>query len=376
MAENEPMTFQVNQFLKKAEFDGKKVKFIIKGNNPGGKILIRDIGGNLEKNGSFGSLFDKIKNREKESIANNLQELYEGLTLSYAEGSSFEPFIPFSKDSNGCINSLFYNGIDRGNGEGEGDIFIDCSYTKFFFGMKEKGVYRYLQNISGFIGSAERRYKLGFHPSEYRPKKIEFKFKKNQNLYKFPSVDICYLVNGNINRIKNYCVKFSEILKKEICEYEYRFGAIFCITDKNISYISNKHILLSSNINEFKEKIENIKLNYDNEEETEDWGLGYKICNKMNWENEIKILIYIDETQNHITLYQKLENLIEKCPKMNINIIVFKIGSFTNLASSEIKQIYKENRKTDLKIIDFNINRIDLSYFNDLLVNKVNCVTV
>ena len=96
----------------------------------------------------------------------------------------------------------------------------------------------------------------------------------------------------------------------------------------------------------------------------------------MNWENEIKILIYIDETQNHITLYQKLENLIEKCPKMSINIIVFKIGPFTNLASSEIKEIYKENRKTDLKIIDFNINRIDLSYFNDLLVNKVNCVTV
>ena len=62
-------------------------------------------------------------------MAKNLKKLYEGLTVSYANGKSLKPFIPFSKDSNGCINSLFYNGKDRDNGEGEGDIFIDCSHT-------------------------------------------------------------------------------------------------------------------------------------------------------------------------------------------------------------------------------------------------------
>ena len=53
MAENEPMTFQVNQFLKKADFDGEKVEFLIEGDNPGGKVLIEDKTGNLESNCSF-----------------------------------------------------------------------------------------------------------------------------------------------------------------------------------------------------------------------------------------------------------------------------------------------------------------------------------
>ena len=49
MAENEPMIFQVNEFLKKAEFEGKKVNFKLGGDNPGGKILLSDESGNLEK---------------------------------------------------------------------------------------------------------------------------------------------------------------------------------------------------------------------------------------------------------------------------------------------------------------------------------------
>jgi hypothetical protein len=139
MGKNEPMTFQVNQFLEAVEFDGKKPEFRIDGDNPGGKILVDDKSGNLEKNGSFNSLIQKVNNVERESLAKNLKKLYEGLTVFYAKGKSLEPFIAFSNDSSGYINSLFYNGIDRGDGEDEGDIFIDCCYTKFFLEMNEKG---------------------------------------------------------------------------------------------------------------------------------------------------------------------------------------------------------------------------------------------
>jgi hypothetical protein len=139
MAKNEPMTFQVNQFLEAVEFDGKKPEFRIDGDNPGGKILVDDKSGNLEKNCSFNSLIQKVNNVERESLAKNLKKLYEGLTVFYAKGKSLEPFIAFSNDSSGYINSLFYNGIDRGDGEDEGDIFIDCCYTKFFLEMNEKG---------------------------------------------------------------------------------------------------------------------------------------------------------------------------------------------------------------------------------------------
>jgi len=35
------------------------------------------------------------------------------LIISYTKGKSLKPFIPFSKDSKGCINSLFYNMKDK-----------------------------------------------------------------------------------------------------------------------------------------------------------------------------------------------------------------------------------------------------------------------
>ena len=59
-------------------------------------------------------------------LKENLWQIYEGLTISYAKGKSLGPFIPFSRNSIGYINYLFYNEKDRDNGEGEGNIFIDC----------------------------------------------------------------------------------------------------------------------------------------------------------------------------------------------------------------------------------------------------------
>jgi len=89
-------------------------------------------------------LIHKFNYVERESLAKNMKQIYEGLTVSYANMKSF---ISFSKDSKGCINSLFYNEKDKGNGEDEDNIFIDYSYTKFFLEMKKKGTYKYLQNI-------------------------------------------------------------------------------------------------------------------------------------------------------------------------------------------------------------------------------------
>ena len=81
--------------------------------------------------------------------------------MAYTIGN-INPFIPFSKDSEGGIISLFYCGLDKGNGKDEGDIVIDCGYSKFFLYNNKCGISRYLQNIGGFIGSAERRANFGF----------------------------------------------------------------------------------------------------------------------------------------------------------------------------------------------------------------------
>ena len=398
MAENEPMTFQVNQFLKKADFDGEKVEFLIEGDNPGGKILLQDKSGNLEKDCSFNALIHKVNNVQRESLAKNLKKLYEGLTVSYANGKSLKPFIPFSKDSKGCINSLFYNGKDRDNGEGEGDIFIDCSYTKFFLEMNEKGTYRYLQNLSAFIGSAEGRFKISNHPREYRPKKVNFTFRLNYDLYKFPStnIDICYLVDttgsmsGSIEKVKKYCIKISDILNSEMCDNEFRFGAIFYADPINVRSEINRYTELTSdiNINSFKNYVDKITL-LSGGDGPEDWAGGYEICvNKMNWENGIRIIIHIADAPAHSRLYNnggdggdyssegpKLDNYIKKCSNMNINIVAFKIGSSPNKSFERVKSIYNNNGKYNFKMTDFDQNRTDPSYFVDLVVNSVKGVT-
>ena len=75
------------------------------------------------------------------------------------------------------------------------------------------------------------------HPREYRPKKVNFTFRLNHDLYKFTStnIDICYLVDttgsmgGSIDKVKKYCVKISDILNNEMCDNEFRLGLFFML---------------------------------------------------------------------------------------------------------------------------------------------------
>ena len=182
LAENEPFTYQVSLFLKKIQFekDEGKINFIIGGNHKGGNILIGNDDGDLSVNGTFNKKINVFNKYQRASIAHNLKEIYEGITVSYAcqkIGSHFKPvsvkevkpFVPFSKDSEGGINSLFYCGKN-----GKGDIVIDCSYTKFLTEMTSEGTARYIQNIACWTANSEYHYNQGKKPNEYRPKKLSY----------------------------------------------------------------------------------------------------------------------------------------------------------------------------------------------------------
>ena len=100
------------------------------------------------------------------------------------------PFIPLSKDSDGGFNSLFY--CSNGN---EGDIIIDCSYTKFFLEMDKKGTPRYLMNICSWLAAIEKHEIEKDCPDgafNFRPKsidiKIDWKAKFNRFIQKNNSV--------------------------------------------------------------------------------------------------------------------------------------------------------------------------------------------
>ena len=94
---------------------------------------------------------------------------------------------------------MFYNGSDDRNGLGEGDFFIDCSYSKFFLDMKKEGSLRYFQNISAYLGFPERIINTGRHLKDFRPERVIYYLNKNNYLlYKFSKIpfDLLYLVNA------------------------------------------------------------------------------------------------------------------------------------------------------------------------------------
>ena len=105
-----------------------------------------------------------IINYARNSISHSLNEFYKGKQISYfvekqenddllyfgknedltmiTDPEKLKPFVPFSKDSDRCFNSLFYSSNDN-----KGNIVINFSYTKFFLEMGTKCTPRYIQII-------------------------------------------------------------------------------------------------------------------------------------------------------------------------------------------------------------------------------------
>jgi len=394
MGENDPHNFQVNLFLKKLVFPGdKKLYFKIGGNHPGRKILKADDSGKLEKKQSFNSKIQEVNNVERKSIANNLVQIFEGATVAYT-GGDISPFIPFSRDSDGGINSLFYNGEDRGDGTGEGDIFIDCAYTKFFLDMKKSGTSRYLQNIGGFIGSAERRFKIGEHPSAYRPDAVFFTLKKDSRFYyKYPikSFDVVYLVDatgsmgGSIEAVKTYCIDIANILKKKMVLYDFKFGAVFYRDPIDSHGDINDYYNLTSDTSSLQSFVSRQSPTGGNDT-PEDWVGGYQLAlNNMGWRSGNRLIIHIADAGAHgkdYTSYDnypaegpKLDNLIRQCANQNITIVAFKIGSEPQQSFSRSNSLYNSCGKTNYKIQEFDQNKKDTGYFTDLVVDAIVKVT-
>ena len=395
LAENDPYNFQANLFLKKAVFpNGEKVKFTIGGkDHEGTKILTADDTGALNKKCSFNSKIQEVCHVERKSIANNLVKIFEGITLSYAQGD-LGPFIPFSRDSDGGINSMFYNGKDIGNGLGEGDIFIDCSYTKFFINMTSEGTSRYLQNIGGFIGSVERRANTGQNPIDFRPEPVIFSLNKSSLFHHyFPkkTFDLLYLVDatgsmsGSISSVKNYCVEISNILHERIRNYDFKFGAVFYRDPKkqNDYRNQNEYKDFTSDPNELRAFVSGIGAHGGGGDGPEDWVSAYKIVlNNINWRNGIKLIIHIADAQPHGSPsdYTSCHSFPEEGPKLdelnkrlavsNFSVSAFSIGSYPDKAFQRCKRIFLKYGNTNYEIKDFDQNRKDPGYFTNMLVDS------
>lgn len=174
-SDNEPLILETNLFLSKIN-----ANFIMDGSYIGEKYIVGDDTGLLNKPGLFNRSKDvyKYNDIKRQTLSHNLYTIYEGVTISSTTKNlkrgmdinkeDIAPFIPFARDSEGGFTSL----LKLANDSGEGDLIIDGGYTKLFINMKEKGTFRYIQNIAGFTARPEVHISNNIIPKDYRPKRV------------------------------------------------------------------------------------------------------------------------------------------------------------------------------------------------------------
>ena len=186
-----------------------KANFRIRGSHKGRETLTRDEEGLLDKNKTFNGSNYVASNVKRPNIGANLNKIYEGVTISYAQEeeddiySIFDklgvsrisakkrysdflrkrnknpiyPFIPFAKDSEGGISIMIYYGRQCG------DVVIDCGFTKCFIEMEEEGTFRYIRNLSAVTSRCDVLMKEGEDPQVWKPDYIDYKLDLSKNYF-------------------------------------------------------------------------------------------------------------------------------------------------------------------------------------------------
>ena len=402
-SDNQPFTFQTNLFLEQMVLpNGDKVSFRIGGNHPGEQILEADDSGLLERKKTFNTKVLPSSRYERKSFANNLYQIYEGKTISFiGTGNLWDekdfkpindfklllPFVPFSRDSDGGINSIFYAGQD-----GYEDLVFDNSYTIFFLEMKECGTFRYVQNVAAWTAAPERSNVIyGVKPREYRPKAVIYELtgERFTDFQKPPlsDFDLVFMIDatgsmgGSLNMATKYCIDIWDALKIKMPGVAFKFGGIFYRDPIDSSNDRNDYIDLTDNIEYFKSFVSTMNPD-DGGDGPEDWVGGYNIAlNNINWRKGVRCIIHIVDAGAHGTKYSpgdghpdegpKLDSLIPKCAKNDFQIIAFNIGSEAINSFNEFKKIYESNGGKQYIIKEFNQNNDVGEYFTNLVIGNV-----
>ena len=100
-------------------------------------------------------------------------------------------------------------------------------------------------------------------------------------------------MSGSINNVKTYCVDIANLLKNEMMQFDFKFGAVFYRDPIDSHSDKNEHYDLTSEIESLQEFVKSIKAT-GGEDTPEDWVGGYSlVLNKMSWRNGNKLIIHI-----------------------------------------------------------------------------------
>jgi len=385
--DNEPLTYEVNLFLEKAEFPGNtksNIRFV--GNHLGKKEMKP---GNIRAS-KVGIFNDKRQFEEgkikRYSLGHNLKKIFEGTTVSFAkiktgdidednlkedqlEDPSIDtlfPFVPFSYDHDEGLSVIFY---PSGDGDNRGDIIIDGGFSKLFNEIDKTGTYRYVLNSIAWTTQFSRRtaengdcWVESFNLASF---KYDIKYDETWKRFR-PRIsnefDIVYLIDatgsmdGEINAAKEQVINILKDLQDKFPDINFNFGAIFYRDKIDSPTDKNDFFPLTDNMETLREKISTVNA-YGGGDEAEDWVEGYKLAtNNIAWREGTKLIIHIadagahgkefSEGDQHLDQGPLLPPYIKTCVDKNIKIIGFKIEESPSQSFKMIKKIYDEYKST------------------------------
>ena len=359
--------YQVNLFLEKMKF-----KFRIEGDaktqHKGTQTLYPDEDGtgNLSKPQTFNKKIQGNERTERPSLSHNLGKIFEGVTISYApyDLRKLSPFIPFARDSEGGVSSLFLPSDGK-----KGDVIIDCGYTKCFANLDEDGTFRYIQNIAGWTMCTEYHIADGFVPKYWRPNAIEHVIKLDDK-WKFPvsqgdEVDMIFCIDATgsmgdwLEAAKQRSKEIASTSQRMFKDKSFRFGAIFYRDPVDCSGDKNDFYQPTSDIDSLVRSISGQEPSGGGDG-PEDWVGAYRILlRNISWRPEaIKAVIHIADAPAHGNDWggrckhqdqnSLLYPLIRECAEREIFFSGINVGSYAQGSFDRIKQIYEEKGKGKL----------------------------
>ena len=278
--DNEPLTYEVNLFLEKAE--KSKIRFI--GNHLGKKEMKP---GNI-RDSKVGIFNDKRQFEEgkikRYSLGHNLKKIFEGTIVSFSKIKAedidednlkedpsidiFFPFVPFSYEHDEGLSVIFYPSWD---GDNRGDIIIDGGFSKLFNEIDRTGAYRYVLNsIARTTQFSRRKAENGdywvesFNLASF---KYDIKYDEIWTIFR-PTIrnkfDIVYLIDATgsmeeeINSVKEQDINILKDLKDKFPDINFNFGAIFYRDKIDSPSDKNNFFSLTDNIETLREQISTV----------------------------------------------------------------------------------------------------------------------
>ena len=389
--DNEPLTYEANLFLEKAEFPGEYSKSNIRfvGNHIGQKEMK---GGNIriKKCGIFN---DKRQFEEgkinRYSLGHNLKKIFEGTTVSFAkianEGTNEDdlkekeldepsietllPFIPFAYDHEEGLSVIFY---PSGDGDNRGDIIIDGGFSKLFYEIDKTGTYRYVLNVIAWTTQFSRRtVEIGDNWVEsFNLASFKYNIRYDEKWTRFRTsisneFDILFLIDatgsmsGEINAAKEQVKNIYNELQSIYNKINFNCGAIFYRDKIDSPTDKNELFPLTNNMTTLTNQIANVKA-YGGGDEAEDWVVAYKMAtDNIAWREGTRLIIHIADAGAHGKEFSPSDNhpeqgpllppYIKKCVEKNIKIVAFQIDApflgFKNEITDSVSNSFKKIRE-------------------------------